>query len=250
MSAAHQHPASAAIKVARTSKSAVSRVSKPAAGMAAVGLADLEVGDTAGLETCATKSDGRCLKNLCALASLRLCVEFRHAGAEDGITADEHSSRSERVESPCPAWRWPACFPAPPRIDRHHRSRGRAGCLPRQAGDNRLFCRPFRAWKFFGLVYPGRHCVCPGLFSFGLSALPRQPTTCWRKKVRWPASSSCRRSRRSRTPARSSCCCTRRWAGTCRGNGEWRDVKFERTPGRATFAVEPRMTRMTRMGGN
>jgi hypothetical protein len=51
-------------KVARTSKSAVSRVSKPAAGTAAVGLADLEVGDTAGLETCATKSGGRCLENL------------------------------------------------------------------------------------------------------------------------------------------------------------------------------------------
>jgi hypothetical protein len=53
----------AATKVARTSKSAVSRVSKPAAGMAAVGLADLEVGDTAGLETCATKFAGRCLEN-------------------------------------------------------------------------------------------------------------------------------------------------------------------------------------------
>jgi hypothetical protein len=54
----------AATKVARTSKSAVSRVSKPAAGTTAVGLADLEVGDTAGLETCATKSGGRCLENL------------------------------------------------------------------------------------------------------------------------------------------------------------------------------------------
>jgi hypothetical protein len=48
-------------KVARTSKSAVSRVSKPAAGTTAVGLADLEVGDTAGLETCATKFGGFCL---------------------------------------------------------------------------------------------------------------------------------------------------------------------------------------------
>jgi hypothetical protein len=51
----------AATKVAQTSKSAVSRVSKPAAGTAAVGLADLEVGDTAGLETCATKFGGFCL---------------------------------------------------------------------------------------------------------------------------------------------------------------------------------------------
>ncbi len=42
--------------VAQTSKSAVSQVSKPA-GHAAIGrLADLEIGDTAGLETCATGS--------------------------------------------------------------------------------------------------------------------------------------------------------------------------------------------------
>ena len=47
--------------VAQTSKSAVSRISK-SAGLANSGrlpyvarLADLEVGDTAGLETCATK---------------------------------------------------------------------------------------------------------------------------------------------------------------------------------------------------
>jgi len=40
--------------VAQTSESAVSRVSKPAAGSQYVASADLEVGDTAGLETCAT----------------------------------------------------------------------------------------------------------------------------------------------------------------------------------------------------
>jgi len=40
--------------VAQTSESAVSRVSKPAAATQCVGSADLEVGDTAGLETCAT----------------------------------------------------------------------------------------------------------------------------------------------------------------------------------------------------
>src|SRR5208282_570755 len=45
----------AATKVARTSKSAVSRVSKPAAGATAARPADWEVGDTAGLETCATR---------------------------------------------------------------------------------------------------------------------------------------------------------------------------------------------------
>jgi hypothetical protein len=39
----------------------VSRVSKPAAGTTAVCPADLEVGDTAGLETCATKFGGFCL---------------------------------------------------------------------------------------------------------------------------------------------------------------------------------------------
>src|SRR5208282_6484788 len=44
-----------ATKVARTSKSAVSRVSKPAAGATAARPADWEVGDTAGLETCATR---------------------------------------------------------------------------------------------------------------------------------------------------------------------------------------------------
>jgi hypothetical protein len=45
----------AASKVARTSKSAVSRVSQPAACAIAVHPADWEVGDTAGLETCATR---------------------------------------------------------------------------------------------------------------------------------------------------------------------------------------------------
>jgi hypothetical protein len=45
----------AAIKVAQTSKSAVSRVSKPAACAIAARHADLEVGDIAGLETCATR---------------------------------------------------------------------------------------------------------------------------------------------------------------------------------------------------
>jgi hypothetical protein len=40
--------------VAQTSKSAVSRVSKPANAPRCVTSADLEVGDTAGLETCAT----------------------------------------------------------------------------------------------------------------------------------------------------------------------------------------------------
>jgi hypothetical protein len=44
----------AASKVARTSKSAVSRVSKPAACATAARPADCKVGDTAGLETCAT----------------------------------------------------------------------------------------------------------------------------------------------------------------------------------------------------
>ena len=33
-----------------------------------------------------------------------------------GRTPDEYSSRSERVENPYPAWQWPVCFPAPPRI--------------------------------------------------------------------------------------------------------------------------------------
>jgi hypothetical protein len=41
--------------VAQTSKSAVSRVSKPAVP-GFVAAADLEIGDTAGLETCATKT--------------------------------------------------------------------------------------------------------------------------------------------------------------------------------------------------
>src|SRR5207245_2312599 len=40
--------------VAQTSKSAVSRISKSAGGVQQEGAADLEVGDTAGLETCAT----------------------------------------------------------------------------------------------------------------------------------------------------------------------------------------------------
>ena len=29
-----------------------------------------------------------------------------------------------------------------------------------------LTCRPFRAWIICWNDYPGRHCVCPGLFSF------------------------------------------------------------------------------------
>jgi hypothetical protein len=36
------------------------------------------------------------------------------------------------------------------------------------------FFRPFRVWKLLGNVNPGRrsfHFACPGLFSFGLSAL-------------------------------------------------------------------------------
>ena len=57
------------------------------------------------------------------------------------FTAGEYSSVSERVENPCPAWRWPACFPALPRIGRHHRSRGCAGRLPRQVGDSRRHSR-------------------------------------------------------------------------------------------------------------
>jgi hypothetical protein len=40
--------------VAQTSKSAVSRVSKLADAPARQNVADLEIGDTAGLETCAT----------------------------------------------------------------------------------------------------------------------------------------------------------------------------------------------------
>jgi hypothetical protein len=40
--------------VAQTSQSAVSRVSKPAGGGKVGAWADLEIGDTAGLETCAT----------------------------------------------------------------------------------------------------------------------------------------------------------------------------------------------------
>ncbi len=46
----------AATEVAQTSKSAVSRVSKPANGAPSVRPADLEIDDTAGLETCATPS--------------------------------------------------------------------------------------------------------------------------------------------------------------------------------------------------
>ncbi len=41
--------------VAQTSKSAVSRVSKPADAAPVRRFADLEIGDTAGLETCATR---------------------------------------------------------------------------------------------------------------------------------------------------------------------------------------------------
>ena len=44
----------AATEVAQTSKSAVSWVSKPANRAPLPGPADLEIGDTAGLETCAT----------------------------------------------------------------------------------------------------------------------------------------------------------------------------------------------------
>jgi len=45
-------------KVAQTSKSAVSRISKSAGRPRFIAAADLEVGDTAGLETCATASPG------------------------------------------------------------------------------------------------------------------------------------------------------------------------------------------------
>jgi len=69
--AAREHSAAdAATKVAQTSKSAVSRVSQPAASTAAVGLADLEIGDTAGLETCATKSGGHCLEKSSRLVTI------------------------------------------------------------------------------------------------------------------------------------------------------------------------------------
>jgi hypothetical protein len=44
-----------AIAVAQTSKSAVSRISKSADAPQLPRSADLEVGDTAGLETCATR---------------------------------------------------------------------------------------------------------------------------------------------------------------------------------------------------
>jgi hypothetical protein len=74
----------AATEVARTSKSAVSRVSKPAASTAAVGLADWEVGDTAGLETCATKSGGHCLEK-----SSRLVTILTDSSAKN-LTADKH----------------------------------------------------------------------------------------------------------------------------------------------------------------
>src|ERR1041385_6995947 len=48
------HGQSKATGVAQTSKSAVSQVSKPASAPAFGRDADLEIGDTAGLETCAT----------------------------------------------------------------------------------------------------------------------------------------------------------------------------------------------------
>src|SRR2546430_17617274 len=47
------------------------------------------------------------------------------------------------------------------------------------------FCRPFRAWKSFGRRAALTGFACLGLFSFGLPALPSQPTAAWLRPIRF-----------------------------------------------------------------
>jgi ferredoxin/coenzyme F420-reducing hydrogenase delta subunit len=96
-------PTSAGDGVAQTSKSAVSQVSKPAAPGMSSRAADLEIGDTAGLETCATKpgepqrpSRGRQIAFAVALALVLGAVTFAFSNLPYRTA---HSSAPELVVS-------------------------------------------------------------------------------------------------------------------------------------------------------
>ena len=56
-------------------------------------------------------------------------MHFSRSGFWDFcFTAAGRSAHSVRVGNPCPAWRWPVCFPARLKIGRHHRNSLRWCC--------------------------------------------------------------------------------------------------------------------------
>jgi hypothetical protein len=72
--------------VAQTSKSAVSRVSKPAVCPIAARHADLEVGDTAGLETCATRQFQIAIENRRTFCNAKVQRQLKRSAAVSGCS--------------------------------------------------------------------------------------------------------------------------------------------------------------------